>query len=111
MGAPSFTLSNPMGSLNIINKVSKSFGREDFLNMGNSQELRFVTRKSKGGHFKIIMGIEKDGVNQYYIEDVGSSNGTFLNNIDISNRGKVELRNGDTISPGGTFKVKFKIAE
>lgn len=111
IGAPSYTLSNSNGSLNIINKASKVFGREDFQNIGNPQELGFVTRKSKGGHFKITMAIGKYGEQEFFVEDLRSSNGTFLNNIDISKRGKVELRNGDIISPGGTLKIEFKIAK
>jgi pSer/pThr/pTyr-binding forkhead associated (FHA) protein len=46
---------------------------------------------------------------QYYIEDLGSANGTHLNGKDISGQGPVGLDDGDIIEPAGAVHLKFHL--
>jgi len=43
----------------------------------------------------------------YYIEDVGSSNGTYINNVPLAMGNRHRLRSGDRISLGKGDKVTF----
>jgi pSer/pThr/pTyr-binding forkhead associated (FHA) protein len=43
----------------------------------------------------------------YYIEDVGSSNGTYINNIPLPAGNRHRLRSGDRIALGKGDKVSF----
>ena len=43
----------------------------------------------------------------YYIEDVGSSNGTYVNNIPLASGNRHKLRSGDRIALGKGDKVSF----
>lgn len=43
----------------------------------------------------------------YYIEDVGSSNGTYINNLPLSIGNRHRLRSGDRIALGKGDKVTF----
>lgn len=45
----------------------------------------------------------------YYIEDVGSSNGTYVNNIPLASGNRHKLRSGDRIALGKGDKVSFII--
>ena len=45
----------------------------------------------------------------YYIEDMGSSNGTYINNIPLSPGNRHKLRSGDRIALGKGDKVSFII--
>ena len=47
--------------------------------------------------------------NYYYIEDVGSSNGTYINNIPLAPGNRHKLRSGDRIALGKGDKVSFII--
>lgn len=41
----------------------------------------------------------------YFVEDLGSTNGTFLNGVDIRGRGKTPLRLGDVINVAGVLEL------
>jgi pSer/pThr/pTyr-binding forkhead associated (FHA) protein len=43
----------------------------------------------------------------YYIEDVGSSNGTYINNLPLAMGNRHRLRHGDRIGLGKSDKVTF----
>ncbi len=43
----------------------------------------------------------------FYIQDLGSTNGTYVNGIDIRGRGLVPIRSGDVISVPYVFQAKF----
>jgi pSer/pThr/pTyr-binding forkhead associated (FHA) protein len=49
--------------------------------------------------------ISADGANAY-VEDLGSANGTYLNDSQV--RGRTLLRGGDLISTDNTFHVEFQ---
>jgi hypothetical protein len=78
----------------------KVIGRAELARALGLDNLALISRrhfeiKSNGGHF--------------YIEDLGSANGTHLNGKDISGKGPVSLNDDDTIEPAGTILLKFHI--
>lgn len=77
------------------------FGRSDFEKFIGSDAASYISRR----HFMIIL--EPGG---FYIEDLGSTNGTMVNDMDIRGKGKVPLKSGDTIVIGGVLKLRFKAA-
>jgi len=103
----SFILSHPNGNVLINDNNINVFGREDLEHILSSDELDFVSRKAKGGHFEITPDMESSHI-RYYIRDLGSRNGTYVNGNNISGRGKIELRNGDLISLGDRTKFRFR---
>lgn len=78
-------------------------GREDLAGILPPDRLAYVTRKAVGGQFQII----RHG-NAFYIQDPGSTNGTYVNGVDIRGKGWVQLRNGDIISVPKTFEAVFR---
>ena len=44
----------------------------------------------------------------WYIEDCGSTNGTYINNEDIRGKGKVSIKNGDKIGLSKSFTVEVE---
>ena len=45
----------------------------------------------------------------WYIEDLGSQYGTYVNGRDIRGAGEVKLNPGDVISLGGVFTLVFRV--
>lgn len=80
-----------------ITENEKLFGREDFVGVVSTDELLFIGRK----HFKTIKLDE-----MYYIEDLGTKNGTKLNGEELGLE-KQELKNGDELFIGNVLKVKY----
>ena len=78
-------------------------GREDLAGILPPEKLAYVTRRAKGGQFQII----RYG-NAFYIQDPGSTNGTYVNGVDIRGRSWVQLRNGDVISVPNAFQAVFR---
>jgi hypothetical protein len=78
-------------------------GREDLVGILPPEKLAYVTRRAKGGQFQII----RYG-NAFYIQDPGSTNGTYVNGVDIRGRGWVQLKNGDVISVPNAFQAIFR---
>jgi hypothetical protein len=78
-------------------------GREDLAGILQPEKLAYVTRRAKGGQFQII----RYG-NAFYIQDTGSTNGTYVNEVDIRGRGWVQLKNGDVISVPNAFQAVFR---
>ncbi len=88
-----------------VNEPYKIFGRETFERYGLPKDsLDLITREDRGGHIKIYLR----GM-RWYIEDSGSTNGTLLNGVEIKGKGPQELKDGDTISPGGVINLTFQI--
>jgi len=83
-----------------IKEYERTFGREDFLGIIPQNKLLFIGKK----HFKIIK--MDDG---FYIEDLNTKNGTFLNKEDIRGLGKKKLADKDTISVADVLKIKFTL--
>lgn len=69
------------------------FGREDFLWHPYAV---YISRR----HF----AVKKIG-GKYYVLDLGSSNGTFLNGVDIRGAGLLELNGGDVINVAGVLEL------
>lgn len=106
---PSYTLEMPGGSkIRIVNQAERVFSREDFSGYLPEPQLMAISRRVSGGHFKITASFSPEIGWKYYIEDLGSKNGTFLNGSDIRGRGKVEVKHGDIIGIGGVVNVEFK---
>lgn len=79
---------------------SRVIGRSDLARVLGLDELGLISRR----HFEIKYEQE-----QFYIEDLGSANGTSLNGVDISGKGPVILNDDDVIEPAGAIRVEFHI--
>ena len=90
----------PDGSDIRISGSSKVIGRCDLARTLNLDDLALISRR----HFQI-----KSNDDQFYIEDLGSANGTLLNGKDIGSQGPVNLDNDDTVEPAGAISLKFRL--
>jgi hypothetical protein len=79
---------------------SRVIGRADLARLLNLDNLALISRR----HFEI-----KSDDGKFYIEDLGSANGTRLNGDDISGDGLVSLDDDDTIEPAGAISLKFHL--
>jgi hypothetical protein len=79
---------------------SKVIGRGDLARALDLDDLGLISRR----HFEVKLD---DG--QFYVEDLGSPNGTRLNGKDISGKGPVSLDDGDIIEPAGAVNLKFHL--
>jgi len=79
---------------------SKVIGRSDLARALSLDDLGLVSRR----HFAVKLDDE-----QFYIEDLGSDNGTLLNGKDISGQGPVILDDDDIIQPAGAIPLKFHL--
>jgi len=75
-------------------------GRGDLARALSLDDLGLISRR----HFEVKLDDE-----QFYVEDLGSANGTHLNGEDIGGRGPVSLNDGDIIEPAGTVPLKFHL--
>lgn len=104
------TLAVPSFALMIDGRVirfrgsSVVLGREDFMKYLPTDRCSYITRKARGGHFRILYRGGK-----FYIQDLGSTNGTLVNGEDIRGRGLVPLKNGDVISVPNAFQAIFAV--
>ncbi|MGC9086030.1 MAG: FHA domain-containing protein [Thermoproteota archaeon] len=89
-----------------VSKSDTVFGREDFSRFLSADKLVYITRKNKGGQFRIVRSH-----NYYYIIDSYSTNNTYVNGVNIRGRGYVLLNNGDRISVPNVFELKFVIEQ
>jgi hypothetical protein len=79
---------------------SRIIGRGDLARALGLDELGLISRQ----HFEV-----KSELAQFYIEDLGSANGTRLNGTDISGKGPVNLNDNDVIEPAGIVRLTFYI--
>lgn len=91
----------PNGQIVPITDINKEFGRDDFRAQLPADVQQLVSRR----HFKVSFS-PRDKT--FLIEDLGSANGTSVNNSDIRNKGRVPLKNDDVVSLGGVINLKFK---
>jgi hypothetical protein len=75
-------------------------GRGDLARALSLDDLGLISRR----HFEVKLDDE-----QWYVEDLGSINGTHLNGKDISGQGPVSLDDGDIIEPAGAIHLKFHL--
>lgn len=73
-------------------------GRQNFMGAISADDLQFIGRE----HFKIMK--MDDG---FYIEDLGSENGTKLNGEEIRGAGKKKLNDGGEIVVADVLKMKY----
>jgi hypothetical protein len=79
---------------------SRVIGRGDLARVLSLDELGLISRR----HFEV-----KSEEEQFYIEDLGSTNGTRLNGVDISGKGLVSLNDDDVIELADAIRVKFYV--
>jgi pSer/pThr/pTyr-binding forkhead associated (FHA) protein len=91
----------PNGQIVPITDVNKEFGRDDFRSFVPPDVQSLISRR----HFKVSFA-PRDRT--FMIEDLGSSNGTMVNNSEIRGKGRVPLKNDDVVSLGGVINLKFK---
>lgn len=84
-----------------INESEKPVGRNDLNKIVSPGELIYISRQH-------IM-IKSDG-SRYYVEDQNSSNNTKVNGINITGKGKHELRDGDRIDLADMVTLKFQVS-
>lgn len=89
----------PDGKIVPITPPRQVFGRANFEPYLSPEILKYISRK----HFDI--SLESGG---FFIEDLESTNGTFVNGVDIRGKGKVPIKPGDVIEVGGVVKLKFR---
>ncbi|MHB8105306.1 MAG: FHA domain-containing protein [Dehalococcoidales bacterium] len=85
----------------IIRGTDKTLGRHDFDNIVSPEELKFISREH--------IVIKTDG-SRYYVEDKGSSNGTKVNDVSITGKGRWELKDGDRIKLADVVTLQFKLS-
>jgi len=81
-------LRSPHGNL-YLTSPHQIFGRNDFRGLLPQSSLECISRT----HFKLMI---QGG--RLYIQDLNSTNGTFVNGRDIRGRGLVELKPGDKVN-------------
>ncbi|MEZ0346217.1 MAG: FHA domain-containing protein [Infirmifilum sp.] len=89
-----------------ITNLPAKFGREDFKGMVPDDVLRLISRRATRGQFTIDYDYASGS---FVIYDEGSTNGTFVNGEDIRGKGRVPLKDGDTISPANSFNLRFTV--
>jgi len=91
----------PTGQIIPITSIQQEFGRRDFEKYISREAANVISRR----HFSIIFDAR---TRAFYITDLGSTNGTLVNNEDIRGKGRVEIKDGDIISPAGVLNIRFK---
>ena len=106
----SLYIEHPYGVIQVSGNQDRIFGREDFSFL-TSDESSYISRKAKGGHFAINSSMDSYGNAQFFIQDLGSSNGTLVNGRGISGKAKQILKNGDSISLGGIVSFGVRVTD
>lgn len=91
----------PGGQVIPVTSMAQEFGRGDFENVVPKEVSNIISRR----HFKISFSARDK---KFYIEDIGSTNGTKVNGTDIKGKGSYPLNPGDVISPADVLNLKFK---
>ncbi len=82
----------------IIDEYHRTFGREDFIGISVPDDLLYIGKE----HFKIIK--RDDG---FYIEDLGTKNGTLLNGKEIKGTGINKLKDDDDLLVAKVLEIKY----
>jgi len=89
------------GTRNIpITRLPQEFGRADFVDVAPREVINAISRR----HFMIGYDYAQG---TFYIQDLGSTNGTYVNGVDIRGKGLVPLKNGDRINVAGVLDLTF----
>jgi hypothetical protein len=99
VGSPLAYLELPNGMQIPITSTSREFGRQDFVQYLPQDVAQYISSR----HFRIMYS-----GGQWYVEDLGSTNGTLVDGQQIRGKGPVPVKNGSVISPGGVVKLTFK---
>ncbi len=83
-----------------LTQLPQVFGRDDFSDVAPPNLLSAISRR----HFLIGYDYVQ---RTFYIEDLGSRNGTYVNGVDIRGKGMYPLKHGDVISPANVLKITF----
>ena len=83
-----------------ISSLPQTFGRSDFVGVVPEEILRTISRR----HFTIGYDYAQG---TFVIWDEGSTNGTYLNGVDIRGKGRQPLKDGDIISPANAINLRF----
>jgi hypothetical protein len=97
---PSAKIVLPNGIEILLAGKGRVIGRGDLARALSLDDLGLISRR----HFEVKLDGE-----QFYVEDLGSSNGTHLNGKDISGQGPVSLDDDDIIEPAGAISLKFHL--
>jgi hypothetical protein len=97
---PSAKIVLPNGIEILLAGKGRVIGRGDLARALSLDDLGLISRR----HFEVKLDGE-----QFYVEDLGSSNGTHLNGKDISGQGPVSLDDDDIIEPAGAVPLKFRL--
>ncbi len=77
---------------------NETLGRAELSRFVSPDKTTLISRQ----HFTIFI----DGT-KFYIEDEDSTNGTMLNNVELKDMGRQELKDGDEIKVSDEFNLKF----
>jgi thiol-disulfide isomerase/thioredoxin len=91
-----YSLILPNNQIITSSSPDKMYGREDFEKYLKIDELKYITRRDKGGQFRIIAK-KINRMYDYYIIDEYSTNSTLVNDVVIKGKGYIKLKNGDII--------------
>jgi hypothetical protein len=83
-----------------ITRLPQTFGRDDFRGIVPPHLLDAISRR----HFTIGYDYVKS---TFVVWDEGSTNGTYVNGVDIRGKGPVALRYGDIIAPANVVQLRF----
>ena len=82
-----------------LTEAARDIGRDDFTGLASPDNLKYVSRQ----HCRITT---ESG--RYFIEDLQSANGTRVNGVEIADKGKQELKDGDVIELANLVKFTFR---
>lgn len=91
----------PDNSEIVIKGADKTIGRHDLDRFFPPEQLKYVSRQH-------IM-VKTDGT-RYYVEDPNSSNLTKVNDVNITGKGKWELKDGDRIKLADVATLQFRLS-
>jgi|GEM_PF-2182510 len=93
---PKYSLILPNDQIITSSSLDKVYGREDFKRYLKIDDLKYITRRDKGGQFRITAK-KINRMYDYYIIDEYSTNSTLVNDVVIKGKGYIKLKNGDII--------------
>ncbi len=83
-------------------QLPQEFGRANFVDVAPREMINAISRR----HFMIGYDYVRG---TFYIQDLGSTNGTFVNGVDIRGKGPVPIKQGDVIEVPNAFQARFSV--